>query len=300
MCSNPYRQDGQEFSCYVCLSCRINRRRLWTARMMLEAAGHEYSSFVTLTYDEDHIPEDGCVSPRELGLFFKRLRRLLEPQKVRFFAVGEYGDYTERPHYHLALFGLMPADHVAPAVQLKTRVRCRCVICRAWTLGVVDVGFLNVHSAGYIAGYVLKYMTKKDDDRLRGRHPEFTRMSLRPGIGVKGAEEIARFVTSEEGSRFITRGEGVPSVIRFNGRRYSVGRYLRNRILVASGYAGQRLDRLRAPVDVPLEEWLSLHWRDRFQLAQVAMEEREEKRAVQALQARTKVRIFKSRKGVGL
>ena len=92
--------------CGQCLPCRINKRREWTFRLELEASLHEHNSFVTLTYADQFLPEDGSVNPRHTQLWLKRLRKVLDPRKVRFFLCGEYGDQTFRPHYHACLFGV--------------------------------------------------------------------------------------------------------------------------------------------------------------------------------------------------
>ena len=115
LCKNPYYVTwDQPVGCNQCMPCRYNRRRIWTFRILLESMVHSHNSFLTLTYDEKHLPEGGTLVPRDAQLFIKRLRnnfwdfhtrcRLPVP-KLRYYLVGEYGDNTWRPHYHLALFG---------------------------------------------------------------------------------------------------------------------------------------------------------------------------------------------------
>ena len=80
---------------------------------MLEATQHAESTFVTLTYSEQSLPKlplVGGLLPtlqrKDVVGFLKRLRTNVSPVKFRFFGCGEYGEQTERPHYHLLLFGL--------------------------------------------------------------------------------------------------------------------------------------------------------------------------------------------------
>ena len=159
---------------------------------MLEAAQYEDNAFVTLTYSDECLPEDMSVRPRELQLFMKRLRKAF-PGRIRYFGVGEYGDTTERPHYHLAIFG-MPTCRYARTRLFKTYRPC-CPICTmvrdAWQKGEVFLGTLEPDAMGYVAGYVVKKMTREDDERLKGKAPEFARMSLRPGIGYGMMHEHA-------------------------------------------------------------------------------------------------------------
>lgn len=199
------------------MPCRINKRRLWSHRIVLESLKHEESIFVTLTYSDDNLPSGNSLEPRALQLFLKRLRLRCSPHKIRYFSVGEYGDQTQRPHYHLAIFGLglWAAD----------------LIRDIWSLGHTLTGTLTLESANYIAGYVTKKMTKEDDIRLNGRHPEFARMSLKPGIGGGAIGEIGSFLLTEQGQKLIqSNGGDVPLFLQHGGRKLPLGRYLRNKL----------------------------------------------------------------------
>lgn len=215
LCSKPFTKGVSSYGCGQCMPCRFNTVRVWKHRLMLEAAAHPAASFVTLTYDEEHLPSDGSVNVRDLQLFMKRIRKIV-PLSLRFYGVGEYGDWTNRPHYHLALYGIGP-EHAS-------------YVARAWTAGFVYVGDLTVHSAGYIAGYVTKKMTRKDDPRLHGRYPEFARMSLRPGIGAPVVGQVAASLQSHVGWDLIGRRGDVPEVLSHGRVPLPLGRYLRSRL----------------------------------------------------------------------
>lgn len=227
------------------MPCRINRRRMWTHRIILEGLCHVQSSFVTLTYSDEHLPrlENGLATlrSRDLVLFLKRLRKGMdacqsalevgERKKVRYFAVGEYGDLSLRPHYHLALFGW---PHCRKGVSFfdQRYLRC-CASCNqimdAWGLGHVQVGMLTVDSAGYIAGYVTKKMTRKNDERLHGREPEFARMSRVPGIGADALWEVSDGLLKYD--LVAPAGEGdVPASLRHGRKMLPLGRYLRGKL----------------------------------------------------------------------
>lgn len=182
---------------------------------MLESLVHERASFVTLTYADENLPEGGTVIPRHLQLFMKRVRKHAG-RGIRFFGVGEYGDLTQRPHYHLALFGLGRSE--------------ADVIGRSWNLGFSYVGDLTLDSAQYIAGYVTKKMTGKDDARLEGRHPEFARMSLRPGIGALAARDVASALQNRHGWDEIGRLGDVPNVLKHGRKSLPLGRYMRTKL----------------------------------------------------------------------
>ena len=165
------------------MPCRINRRRIWSHRILLEAHNHENNSFLTLTYSDEQVPQGNSLQPRDVQLFLKRLRKAISPQSVRYFVVGEYGDTTQRPHYHAALFGV-GQSHSG-------------LVEETWGKGHIMLGDLTLESANYIAGYVTKKMTSWFDPRLAGRHPEFSRMSLRPGIGADYIPAVAKTILSE-------------------------------------------------------------------------------------------------------
>lgn len=212
------------YGCGQCMPCRLNRRRIWTHRILLEALVHERSSFVTLTYSDDNLPEGGSLRPRDLQLFLKRLRKR---GSVRFFGVGEYGDQSFRPHYHVALFGY-PVCSRGRTMHLNQRCCDVCAVLKAdWQLGGIDSGDLTLDSAQYIAGYVTKKMTSVDDVRLSGRYPEFARMSLRPGVGAVAIPDVAAALSGEIGQREIANSGDVPSVLSHGRRRLPLGRYMR-------------------------------------------------------------------------
>lgn len=208
---------------------------MWSHRIMLEAGQHGDNAFLTLTYDEDHVPKDGSLKPRDLQLFLKRLRKKIEPDTIRFYAVGEYGDDSWRPHYHVALFGFPTCRR--SQTQFRNGVVSCCDQCQlvsdAWGKGIVFLGTLEAHSAQYVAGYVTKKMTAKDDPRLAGKHPEFARMSNRPyGIGAGALEEVA--ATLKRFNLDQTQTD-VPSALRHGSRTMPLGRYMRGKLREAIG-----------------------------------------------------------------
>lgn len=206
------------------MACRINKKRLWTHRLILESYMHNENLFLTLTYAPEHLPKDGAVNPRTLQLFLKRLRDFVKPTRFRFFAVGEYGDESFRPHYHLIVFGL-GSRHV------KT-------IEKAWPYGFVGFGDVNTATASYVAGYCTKKMTSADDPRLGDKHPEFVRMSNRPGIGVKSLEVLLQHLDADSMS-----GD-VPRVLRHGEKFYPLGRLLRDK-LRKSLFSGDKIDAIK-------------------------------------------------------
>lgn len=214
LCLNPFRpRPGLEYGCGQCRACRVNRARMWTGRLLMEATCHVQSSFVTFTYAPEHLPETGLSNAH-----WRELTWLIG---YRYFGVGEYGERYGRPHYHLILFGACP---VATQEELEAR----------WPYG-------HVHSLPFEAGsaaYVARYTTKKylrDTPDFEGMTPEFQRMSRRPAIGAFAVERVFDWISGPAGAAFIARNGDVPSHIRVEGKVYPMGRTLHLKLRAAAG-----------------------------------------------------------------
>lgn len=194
---------------------------------MLEARKHGDHCVATLTYSNDFGPVSNSLRPDQVQRWLKRLRDHAE-SKLRFFLCGEYGDEGERPHYHVVLYGLgLPPEHVPDH-------RCKCSTCalirRTWFLGHVYVDSLTWESAQYVCGYVVKKMTRRDDSRLKGRHPEFVRMSRKPGLGATAMEDVATTLSDRVGAAAVSSLGDVPVVLQQGKTKLPLGRYLRRRL----------------------------------------------------------------------
>jgi hypothetical protein len=213
---------------------------MWCHRIMLESFLQKDNAFVTLTYADDHLPKSSgslaTLNARDVQLWLKRLRKVVRSTRIRYFLVGEYGDVTERPHYHAALFGF-PACAYGRSMFSRVNSNC-CVACNTirdtWKLGHVCVSGLGYESASYISGYVVKKLTRSDDVRLKGRVPEFARMSSCPGIGRDALHEVGSEVL-----RYDVNGKlgDVPTGLRHGRRVLPLGRYLRRQLRVICGEA---------------------------------------------------------------
>lgn len=208
---------------------------------MLEAMQQPDNAFVTLTYSDDRLPINASglatLDPVDLRNFLKRLRVKL-PHRVRFFAVGEYGETTFRPHYHLGLFNFYNCRRGETVKTVRGRcdwARC-CSQCRmvgdTWGRGDIEVRNLDSSKCEYLARYVTKKMTAKEDARLLGRHPEFPRQSRRPGLGYPAVAQMARSI-----EYYVTASDlvDVPSAVKQGKGHLPLGRYMRNKLRIALG-----------------------------------------------------------------
>lgn len=300
LCRNPYiGVGGLAFGCGQCMPCRHNRRRLWTHRIMLEAAQYSHNAFVTLTYSEDEKPLTGdglgTLKPEDYQLWIKRLRDRVSPSTFRFFLVGEYGDETWRPHYHAGLFGFPSCVYGESRYGERRKDCCYwCDLVRdTWGKGNVYLGVLEADSAGYMAGYVSKSMTKWDDERLQGRHPEFARMSNgggksgKGGIGKDALWDIADILLKYDLDKKLV---DVPSSLGHGRKKYPLGPYLRRclrEIIGRDRSAPQEVYDEIAEALRPLREAAresKTHWTLKSQIV------KEGKQAVLNMESRRKVR----------
>lgn len=212
------------------MPCRINRRRVWTHRIMLEAQEHEHNAFATLTYNNIHLPEDRSVDSVHLQLFIKRLRKWYAQKgnaTFRYYACGEYGEQDQRPHYHLALFGL-PAcsyNHAFYNPEKSCCLQCKS-LDDAWGKGRTSNNLLTPESSAYIAGYVTKKFIWYQD----GVRPPFSRMSNRPGIGAGAMDDVASTLLEHD-----YKAPDVPTALTHGQKRWPLGRYLRRRLRTRIG-----------------------------------------------------------------
>lgn len=305
LCRNPFTRGMHSYSCGQCMPCRFNKRREWAHRIMLEASQYGDNTFLTLTYSESSLPLLTCsatqisvgdLRPKHLQDWLKRFRWEISPLSVRYYAVGEYGDETQRPHYHVALFNYPSCRQTATEYSRDGFVRC-CEHCKlvhdTWGHGRISSGALEIGSAQYVAGYVTKKMTRFDDPRLNGRQPEFARMSRRPGIGVAFMHEVAS--TFLEFNLDQSQPD-VPSALRHGKRTLPLGRHLRRKL---REFVGKEANAPQATIDEAQKEMLDVYTRSRN--AKPGEEVSPKKIAValgnqKVLQMETKSRIFKERK----
>ena len=183
----------QTVGCGHCLGCRADQARDWSIRLMHEAQMHDAAWFLTLTYQNERIPQHGSLDFTHLRAFFKALRR---EQPISYYACGEYGEKTQRPHYHAVLYGaplldryMHRADPISPTWRSPT-------VERHWPHGLSEFSTVTHRSAAYVAGYVRKKISQRydpdhytrvdpDTGELIEIQPERSRMSLRPAIAKR-------------------------------------------------------------------------------------------------------------------
>lgn len=205
--SKDYYQDLKitkyiEIPCGRCIGCRLTYSKEWATRCMLEAKEYKHNYFITLTYSPEKVPINEklgnlTLKPKDLQDFLKRLRKYYEQhfnhQSIRFYACGEYGSTTQRPHYHILGFNL-PIFDIIPLKRTKTndQLYYSPTVEKIWGKGNVWIGEVNWNTCAYVARYIMKKQKGPEAKQYyeeNGEVPEFVRMSRRAGIGQKYFED---------------------------------------------------------------------------------------------------------------
>lgn len=196
-----YILPAYELPCGHCLGCRTDHAKEWSNRLIMESQYHDSTFFVTLTYDDEHLPvveslddETGeyfCASTldkRDAQLFIKRLRRAFPDDKIRYYIAGEYGPSTGRAHMHAIIFGLHLVD-LQPFGRSETgnQYFISEALSRIWNKGFVSVEPANEYTMRYVCAYVTTKIGAHCNAEYeeRGLVPPFALMSLKPGLGCQ-------------------------------------------------------------------------------------------------------------------
>lgn len=181
LCPHPITlKTGDVVPCGKCAICKANERQEWVFRLKQEAKVSNYSLFVTLTYDEEHVPEGLNVNKRDVQLFLKRLRKNFASGSLRYYIVSEYGDHTFRPHYHGLFFFKDKPQNEAKLFD---------IITDSWQNGFCKYGKVELASIVYCTKYCLKKGSTPP-----GRVPVFRLMSkMNGGLGFNYIDSMGVF-----------------------------------------------------------------------------------------------------------
>lgn len=244
--------------CGKCPNCTARKISNWSFRLLQEDKQAISAWFVTLTYDNHHVPITKnnymTVRKKDVQDFLKRLRYYSPKNiKIKYYAAAEYGSDTRRPHYHLILFNAQPAH-----------------IDLAWTMGTTYYGTVAAASVGY----TLKYISKKGyskrharDDRL----PEFALMSKKLGANYL-SEEMISWHESDMNNRMYCNIEG--------GKKISMPRYYKDKIYTKEQrqhIGAYQASRIMDEENKKIQEYEGDYYRDKIESDKAAMRKREYK-----------------------
>lgn len=252
---------GTSVPCGRCLGCLSKKRQDWTFRMMQELQNATSASFITLTIEDSvNIDTGEIIKPTELDKgslqrFFKRVRK--ETKNLKYYAVGEYGTKTKRPHYHAIVFN---AD--------------KEVLDKKWNEGRTHQGDVRESSIKYVTKYILK--KKVIDDPLK----PFAIMSK--GLGKIYLKNAERYHKSNFTIAISGQGD--------NAR--NIPRYYREKIFTKAERELLRQDNLSRSLSLSAEERKAIRGKKREEAKEIIKLMREktelQNRAVQQHNLREK------------
>ena len=198
------REDTIQIRCGRCIGCRQDKAQDWAVRcsheMQIAEERELESSFITLTYNDEHLPNPPSINKSDPHRFINNLRKYLtrtygKETKIRFFGCGEYGSQLDRPHYHFIIFGYQFTD-----LELHTenyqgnKIYISETLDRLWGKGFATTAFASYQTAHYVARYIFKKINgdraedhysyfDSETGELHSLEPEFNTSSRMPGLG---------------------------------------------------------------------------------------------------------------------
>ena len=206
-----------EIPCGKCIGCKLDHANDWATRCWCEMQSWKNNCFITLTYNDKHLPKNGYLNKKHIQLFMKKLRyyqKGIESWKnpisgktenpIRFLLCGEYGpNGTRRPHYHLLIFNWKPQEKLKFYKENHNgdRLFISKTITKIWGKGFTTIGDLNYKSACYVSRYCTKKMFNVKNNELKAAkiQPEFILMSRNGGIGIKYWNEYQKAILERDG-----------------------------------------------------------------------------------------------------
>lgn len=226
--------------CGRCTGCRIDRSKQWAVRCVHESQQYYNNCFITLTYNEDHLPENNSLVKKHFQDFMKRLRKKFSgideiktidrfgkpslARPIRFYHCGEYGSKENRPHYHACLFNFDFPDKEFWTIKQGNRLYTSKILDEMWGKGYCIIGDVTIQSAAYVARYIMKkingelaaerYVSQLDPKTGDCVYiqPEYVTMSRRPGIGYNWYKKYKKQIFQND---FLTS----------NGKKFRIPRY---------------------------------------------------------------------------
>lgn len=200
--------------CGKCPECCKDYYTQWATRGSRELANWDSSLFITLTYDEEHLPDDRSLNKKHVQDFIKRVKKFLGSSRsnpVRQTYCGEYGTHTLRPHYHVILYNADMDDKRRWRISDQGhQIFTSDILTKLWGHGFVEFGFAEPGSISYLYKYILKKKSRKEKKKpFSIEHNgvtydvahEFIESSRNPGIGafMRGSDSLKKGYLSVNG-----------------------------------------------------------------------------------------------------
>ncbi|UPW40905.1 replication initiator protein [Sigmofec virus UA08Rod_6143] len=193
-----------DIPCNKCEGCMLARSYQWSMRCVCEAQSYTESYFLTLTYDNENLPDGSELNRTHITQFVKRLRWHFRHYKLKVFYCGEYGTHRHRPHYHMIVFGLpLQKENVRLFLHSYSRKKnpnyVSPKISDIWGKGLVTIGSFTDQSASYVAQYCLKKQTREYYEFIKTKR-------VKPFIGASNRNALGFDFFQKSWFEIFTRG----------------------------------------------------------------------------------------------
>lgn len=200
---------GVQIRCGKCRECKIRDIKDWAFRNRAELRNASNGVFLTLTYADEDPEFNGELQISHVRTFLKNLRSKVDyeyrkgekvPQiaqnrsNLRFFAVGEYGDKFNRPHYHMLLYNI-PTFRINGDKGFREKIAIHQILQDVWTHGLIDIGEINFKSINYVC----KYIFKENNARIMSKNPAIGKCYLNENTLIWHQEDKRFYMTNEDG-----------------------------------------------------------------------------------------------------
>lgn len=242
--------------CGKCVQCLSRRKNQWVFRLQQELKVAKSAAFITLTYEDEHLPITAnglqTLKIKDFQDYMKRLRKNTKAQNLKFYQAGEYGELTERPHYHQILFNLEQQYLEEEYIQ------------NTWQKGHVSIGQVTAASIAYTAKYIMKgtYKPKNEND---DRSP--VKASMSNGIGKN-------FLTPQM-EEYIQNAEK-PYITMEQGQKVAMPKYYSERIFTKNQAKAIRKNNYEEP-QYDNEKHKHEHIKKQINLGERKLQEQEQK-----------------------
>lgn len=181
--------------CGRCIGCRLERSRQWAIRCEHEASMHDQNSFLTLTYNDKHLPDNESLVLEDFQKFMKRLRKHIkdkvDDRTIKYFHCGEYGELKGRPHYHAIIFGFEFSDtRFLRRSKSGYDLYTSDTLDSLWKKGYCQIGEVTFDSCAYVARYITKKLGYGDKPEWQKKYIEKYGLDLQTGEILKKEEYI--------------------------------------------------------------------------------------------------------------
>lgn len=198
--SEGYRDLPVTLPCGQCIGCRLEHSRQWAIRCSHEASLYKNNCFITLTYNTQNLPKFGSLDYEHPVKFMKRLRKQFG-QGIRSYGCGEYGDKSNRPHYHICLFNFDFQDRIHWKTHRGNKYYLSESLKKLWPYGHSITADFTFETAAYVA----RYVTKKKTGKQKSDYEVYTDLQTGEIISIAPEKPIARSMRPGVGRNFLEK-----------------------------------------------------------------------------------------------